>query len=204
MDNLVYDKSIVLIGPLCTGKTTTAEILFTYNEFKDFEYVSLDSEASKYYNEVGLDYEEEEKLYSIKDHKEWLKYRIPYNFQILKKVINDVQLPSIIDLGGWDTITSNKKDSEELKELLGRFKNVVLLIPSSDSKKSIKILEERWQKDQRGKYEIGSECDIINCYQLNDTMNDELATITVYTENKLPLEIADEILELIKTARKTY
>ena len=47
------------------------------------------------------------------------------------------------------------------------------------------------------KSKIGNIYDKVNWYLLNDSLNNDLATITVYTENKSPEEITDEIIELI-------
>lgn len=75
--------------------------------------------------------------------------------------------------------------------LLSKFSNVVLLTPSEDKEESIAILNER-----KGIKSESSE-DFDNRHFVNMPCNYELATITQYTKDKLPDQIADEILEQI-------
>ena len=79
----------------------------------------------------------------------------------------------------------------EMKSLISRFKNVILLIPSENKEESVAILNER-----KG-IKSGSRQDFDNRHFIDMPCNYELATIIEYTKDKTPEHISNEIINQI-------
>ena len=83
-----------------------------------------------------------------------------------------------------------------MRKMCVQFKNIILLLPSKDNEKSRKILAER------RKIKLGSHRDQDNWHFITSPNNYELATNTLYEENKTPEDITQEILQLVKYKQK--
>ena len=76
----------------------------------------------------------------------------------------------------------------EIKNLISRFENVILLMPSKDKEESLVILNKRKGiEEDSHKYRD-------NKHFVNMSCNYELATLTIYTKDKTPNQIVDEII----------
>ncbi|MBQ3142793.1 MAG: hypothetical protein IJB82_04730 [Bacilli bacterium] len=188
----IYEESIILIGPLNAGKSTITKELE-----KRFEMPSIhfDNMADIYMPMFGFEKKEAVEKYKSNNIEDYIKYKEPFRFKFVSHMITSLDRPTILDFGAEDTLFFGE-NREIIKEMLSRFKNVIQILPTSNPSESLKILEDRWQSD-RSEYKIGNIYDKVNWYLLNDSLNNDLATITVYTENKSPEEITDEIIELI-------
>lgn len=196
MENLeVFEKSIILIGPLSTGKTTIANILKTR---LDMAHYSMDGLGRESLENYGYNKQMISILYKSKSYTTLMRYIQKYYYLYLKDIIEGLKIPTVLELGAYDTIPSSPKGKEEIKNCFEKFENVVLLLPSSDPVRSLEVLRNRWDSHLRNKkYEIGSFEDMINWYLLNNDINESLATIVVYTDNKTEYEVADEIVDMI-------
>ena len=151
--------------------------------------------ADIYMPMFGFEKKEAVEKYKSNNIEDYIKYKEPFRFKFVSHMITSLDRPTILDFGAEDTLFFGE-NREIIKEMLSRFKNVIQILPTSNPSESLKILEDRWQSD-RSEYKIGNIYDKVNWYLLNDSLNNDLATITVYTENKSPEEITDEIIELI-------
>ena len=170
---LVFSESIILIGPMRTGKSTIAKML---SKKTGMPNISLDNRkyyTKGFYETVDLDYQKK------------------YELELAKSILLGINEPSIIDFGAGHSVYENPDMFEELKKNLAYFNNVVLILPSSDMTESINILNER------RKIPIMSELDKDNWHFLTFKGNEELATVIVYTNNKTPEDVSNEVLELI-------
>ena len=172
---LIFSESIILIGPMGTGKSTIAKVL---SEKTGMPNISLDNR--KYYPKG---------FYENTD----FDYQKKYELELANRILSGINEPSIIDFGAGHSVYENPEMFEELKKTLDYFRNVVLILPSSNMAESINILNER------RKFSIMSESDKENWRFLTFKGNEELATIIVYTNNKTPEDVSNEVLELISS-----
>ena len=97
----------------------------------------------------------------------------------------------IVDFGAGHSVYDDREIFERIKSMLKPFKNIVLLLPDKDEEKSLNIMKSRSTGDIRdNKKFFESPC------------NKELATITVYGNNRQPLEIAEEVMQCIKNRKE--
>lgn len=176
----VLVNSIILIGPMGVGKSTIAEELY---EKTKLPKISLDDR-----NFLSSIYSQREKFDNFKD----------FEFYLTTRVLSGINQPTVIDFGAGHSIYENPLMFIEMKKFLSKFKNVVFLIPSQDKEISLNIVNQRLTKKRN-----------VNKQQLNDnrhfvysSCNESLATITEYTFNKSPEEIANDIIEQIHELQK--
>lgn len=176
----VLVNSIILIGPMGVGKSTIAEELY---EKTKLPKISLDDR-----NFLSSIYSQREKFDNFKD----------FEFYLTTRVLSGINQPTVIDFGAGHSIYENPLMFIEMKKFLSKFQNVVFLIPSQDKEISLNIVNQRLTKKRN-----------VNKQQLNDNRhfvyspcNESLATITEYTFNKSPEEIANDIIEQIHELQK--
>ena len=171
----LYTDSIILIGPSGAGKSTVAE------ELRKITYLprlSLDRIANADRRNGVM------RNFNSPDE---------YNLSLIQKVL-DVAVkegaPGIVDFGAGHSVYRSKEIFEKVKKLLSNFDNVVLLLPSENIEESIDIMAKR----STGDYSTNREFILSPC-------NKELATMTVYGNNRTPEEIAKDILDRIKDSK---
>ncbi len=98
----------------------------------------------------------------------------------------------VIDMGGGSTVHEHDDQLERVKRVLAPYRNVVLLLPYPDREASLEFLDRRtgWGDKERN----------VNRNILEHRSNYQLATMTVYTAERSPEEIAEEILEMIQAS----
>ena len=173
IDQNILEKSIILIGPMGSGKSTIANLLCKkYN----MPHISLDSRE-----QLSNLYERRHDFDSFKK----------FEFFLTGKVLTNLLEPTIIDFGAGHSIYEDVVMFLEMKSLISRFKNVILLIPSENKEESVAILNER-----KG-IKSGSRQDFDNRHFIDMPCNYELATIIEYTKDKTPEHISNEIINQI-------
>ena len=118
-----------------------------------------------------------------------------YNAFMIKTQLERAEkigIPGIVDFGAGHSVYDDEVVFEYVKKLLGKFQNVVLLLPTQDLEKSLQILASRSTGDYSPNRKfITSPC------------NRELATITIYENGRKPDEIAEEIIRIIDSRNKS-
>ena len=170
----IKDNTIILIGPIGTGKSTIAQILLS--RIEGIQRLSLDSKV-----QFGSFYKKRRSFHNYKN----------FDFALTGTVLSTLKTPCVIDFGAIHSVYSDEFLREKMKEICSQFRNVILLLPSNDNNKSRRILLERRNAT------ICSRHDSANWHFLIAPNNYELATDIIYEEGKSPEEIAEEILELI-------
>ena len=172
----LYDESIILIGPSGAGKSTVAEEL---TKIIHLPRLCLDS-ISNNDRRSGF--------------KRFFRNADEYNAFLIKTQIERAEkfgLPGVVDFGAGHSVYDDKEIFGDVKKRLSKFKNIVLLLPTEDLEKSLKILASR----STGDYSTNRKFITSSC-------NRELATIIVYENGKKPSEIATEIVRIIDSRNK--
>lgn len=175
LPDIVKNNTIILIGPMGTGKSTVAKLL--ENQIEGMHRISLDNKDL-----LKMLYEKERKFRDFKN----------FEFMLTGTVLSSLKKPYIIDFGAGHSVYEDKNLREQMKKMCAQFKNIILLLPSMDKEKSREVLAER------RKIKLDSHKDQDNWHFITSPNNYELATNTLYEENKTPEDISREILQLVK------
>ena len=172
----LYEESIILIGPSGTGKSTVAEELRKKTGMKR---LCLDVIANRA-RDTGF-------MNNFKNADEFNSYMISETLERVKKEGSY----GIVDFGAGHSVYDDQEIFEKVKSMLKPFKNIVLLLPDKDEEKSLNIMKSRATGDIRDNKKF-----------FESPSNKELATITVYGNNRQPLEIAEEVMQCIKNRKE--
>lgn len=178
---------IILIGPINTGKSTLGKLL---SHSLNLPQYSLDKIKWAYYEEIGYDPDFAKKLSDQVGF--WAKYMYWKEFECycVERVLSD-HSNCIIDFGGGHSVYEIDTHFARVEKVLKPYRNVILILPSSDQEESIQILNERrCRKAPAGDLEI-------NAHFIRHHSNYDLAKHIVYTKGKSPEETRDEILDFV-------
>ena len=187
------NSDIILIGPIGSGKTTVAEILYTRTMLP---HCSLDLLRWQYFEEIGYDRGIAHEKYISGGFWGLYQYWKPFEAHAVKRVMEDFR-ECIFDLGGSQTVYEEDELFEQIRELFEPYPHVVLIIPSPDKEESIHILHERniyASEEQRS----------VNELLVNNHSNYDLAKHIVYTKDKTPEQTTDEVLQWVISNGWTY
>ena len=171
-NNEVYDKSIILIGPSGAGKSSVAEELskITHMPRLSLDRISYDARKSGLRDQ--FDGEDSFNNYMIRTCLE-------------KTLISGT--PGVADFGAGHSVYNDEEIFRGIKEILSKFKNIVLLLPTPDIDTSLEIMARR----STGEYDHNEQFIRSHC-------NRDLATMVVYENGRTPREVAEGILKQIE------
>ena len=175
---------IVLIGPFAAGKTTLGHLLA---EKLGLPQVSLDDLCYGYYAEIGWNEQTAKQIYAQEGGDAFDDYTNSFEPHGVEQVLARHR-GCVIDFGGSHTLYNNPERFARVQKALAPYPNVVLLLPSSDPDKSLRVLKER-RRSEYLEYSIYHPCNPI------------LAKHTVYTEARSLEQVRDEILERVQLPR---
>lgn len=172
MNDKLYTESIILIGPSGAGKSTIAEEL---SRKLNIPRLCLDRIANRA-RQTGF-------TRKFKNADEFNSFMIS---EVIKKAKQD-NIPGVVDFGAGHSVYDDNEIFEIVRNQLKPFKNIVLLLPSRDETLSLNIMANRSTGDTRD-----------NLKFLRSSCNRELATMTIYGNDRTPSDIASEIISRIK------
>ncbi|MGN1270108.1 MAG: hypothetical protein ACI4UU_04490 [Clostridia bacterium] len=175
LPDVVKRKTIILIGPMGTGKSTIAKLLKTQIDGMD---------------RIGLD--NKDQLEGLYKRRRNFKNFKNFEFMLTGTILSSLDRPYIIDFGAGHSIYEDKRLKEQLQRMCANFSNVILLLPSENKEESRRILAERRN------FAYKSHKDQNNWHFITASDNYNLATHIIYEENKTPEEVAKEIVKLIQ------
>lgn len=194
---------IILIGPVCTGKSTLAPLLADHLEVPQ---VSLDQISLTYLEELGDGEAAFGNIQQELNHGEATLRNVqqgflatyrqwePFFASAMERLLSK-HFDRIIDLGAGHSHYQDHGLFQRVHQALAPYHNIVLVLPSPDLDLSVQILKER-SLSQRGYDWIADGYDFIE-HWVKDRCNHELATLTVYTQDKTPQQTCDEILQCV-------
>jgi shikimate kinase len=183
--------TIILIGPLGAGKTSVGHLLA---EKLDLPLCSVDNVRWAYYQKAGYDKTLASQITaSDQGIQGVLRYSKPFEAQMVEKVLADHH--GIIDFGASNSVYDDKDLFARIENALAPYPNVILLLPSPDMNESVEILKNRLTRKltEAGK-EFTDELFELNEYFVKHPSNHQLAKLVIYTKDKTPEIICDELV----------
>lgn len=170
----IKDNTIILIGPMGTGKSTIAKLLA--GKIESGERLAVDSRGQ--FEEL---YKKEKSFRNFKN----------FEFALIGTIVSSLKTPCVIDFGAGHSVYEDPILRAKMQKICSQFKNIILLLPSKDNETSRRVLLERRN------FKPGSHKDKDNWHFITAPNNYELATDIIYEEGRSPEEISEEILERI-------
>ena len=176
-------KDIILIGPVGAGKSTIGKLL---SEKLGFPQASLDDIRWEIYKEreCGYDFELADKIEEEKGFLGLYRYWKPFEAYSVERVLK-LYSGHIHDFGAGQSVYENEELFKKVQKNLDPYPNIVLLLPSENKERCLQILFERTKFEH-------------NSLFINNSSNQKLAKIIVYTDGKNLKEIMEEIIRKIK------
>jgi len=180
-------SSLILIGPIMTGKSTLGNLVA---EKLGRKHIRLDELRWEYYKEIGYDEALAARIRAEGEVFELYRYWQPFHAHAVERVLADYPNDCVIDFGGGHSVYEDASLLARAEQALVPFANVVLILPSPDKAESIQILRQRFQQEATRLYKL---LEILTSHHSNS----DLAKITIYTNDKSPEQISEEILSKI-------
>ena len=187
---------LILIGPMHAGKSTVAALLA---ERWGVRRICMDDVRWDYYREIGYDESRQKQAYERGGFAGMVAYWKPFEAHAVERLLADVAAGPpgakgcVIDFGAGHSVYEDPALLARVHKALTPHA-VVLLLPSSDPEESIAILRAR--RDALHPQLIGTPTDV-NEHFVRHPSNGRLAKFTVYTGNRTPEQIVEEIANLI-------
>jgi shikimate kinase len=194
------DTTIVLIGPISTGKSTIGALLA---EKLGIPQYAVDDHRWDYYKEIGYNEAEAERI--VKSEAGMLgllHYWKPFEAYAVERVLA-TQSNCVIDFGAGHSVYEDPLLFQRVQTALEPFSHVILILPAPDLDLSVAILNARFAALlQREVGEVNPDLLKLNETFTRHPSNHQLAKMTIYTEGKTPDETVEEIIKKLKSLPK--
>ncbi|MBY0198232.1 shikimate kinase [Priestia megaterium] len=176
---------IILIGPMCAGKTTVGEKVATKLNIPQY---SMDDMRFSYYQEIGFSKETQQNIREKQGFQGLYAYWKPFEAYAVKRILEDYK-HAVIDFGAGHSVYEDMGLFQQIEKILKPYQSLVLLLPSADREESIQILHQRLHQitDDKDVFEL-------NKHFVTHSSNYKLAKQTIYTKGKSADTIAEEII----------
>lgn len=181
-------SEIFLIGPIGSGKSTIAELLYMRTML---QHCSMDLLRWVYFEEIGYDRELARARYTQEGIWGLYRYWKPFEAYAVKRMLEDYR-ECIYDFGGSQTVYEDDELFKQVSDLFTPYPHVILLLPSPDQDESIRILNSRNTYDTNDQRHI-------NEHFIRHHSNYDLAKHIVYTKDRSPEATCDEILQWVRS-----
>ncbi len=183
---------IVLIGPICAGKSTIGKVLA---EKLGLPQVELDEIRWDYYKEIGYDVAKAKEIADSEGMIALLQYWKPYEAYAVEQVLA-THSNCIIDFGAGHSVYEDDSLFARVQAALAPLPYVILILPSPDLEESTAILNARFEELlQREVGTVDSGLLKLNEQFVKHPSNHKLAKMVVYTQGKTPESTTAEIIE---------
>ena len=179
--------NVILMGPIGVGKSTIAKIIA---ERTGKPFVDLDEQRSRFYAETDYSDKKAERRYLLKGIQGWYRYQKPYELYSVRRILEESR-DSIIAFGGGQSVYEDEEQQAEFYKLMAPVEHSFLLLPFPDVDASLKLLSQRIEKD---------ELKLNRIFIYSETSRSAAKHI-IYTGEKTPNQVADEIMGILESSR---
>ena len=189
-------KSIlVLIGPMCAGKSTLAKLLA---ERLDVPRIELDEVRQRFYHEIGYDEKHASKIVGDEGMMGLITYWKPFEAHAVERALEEFKT-CVMDFGAGHSVYENNELFSRVENALKPHKHVILILPSPDLDRSVEIVNQRFSELLvREVGRVDSELLELNELFVRHPSNRVLAKKIFYTDGKKTEETCQEILDWIQ------
>jgi shikimate kinase len=184
-------SGIILIGPICVGKSTLAALLAARLALPRIE---VDELRWHYFEQTAYSKDEARRIHAAEGNLGVLRYSKPFEAQMVAAILRD-HPDAVIDFGAGHSVYDDPADFARVQAALAPFERVVLVLPCADPDEAIAILNARFRALlEREGVEPSDEYMQMNADFVRSPCNAQLAKLTVYTEGKTAEQTCAEII----------
>jgi shikimate kinase len=181
---------VVLIGPISAGKSTLSKLIA---EKLGIPCRHMDQVRIRYYKEIGFDDDLAQQILKKDGFLGLYRYWKPFEAHAVERLLSENE-EAVIDFGGGHSVYEDDTLFTRVQEVMAPYPYVILILPSPDKERSIKILNERTGGVVSGGFDF-------HRHFVTHHSNYDLAKHIVYTEGKTPEDTCSEIVEFITGGR---
>jgi len=182
---------VILIGPIGAGKSTLSKLIA---EKLGIPSRHMDQVRVRYYKEIGYDDDLAQQILNKDSFLGLYRYWKPFEAHAVERLLSENE-EVVIDFGGGHSVYEDDALFARVQKALAPYPYVILILPSPDKEKSVKILNERTGG-------VVSEGFDFHEHFVTHHSNYDLAKHIIYTEGKTPEETCAEIVEIITSGRQ--
>jgi shikimate kinase len=181
---------IILIGPMCSGKSTIAQLVAMRLGIPRY---ALDELRWAYYQACGFDLAISSEIGEREGMVGMMRYWKPFEAYAVERVVAE-HADGVIDFGAGHSVQNDAALFKRVKDALAGC-HVILLLPSPNPDEAIEVLNQRLTHLLMT--EVGMVDPIalaINAQFAQHPCNYQLATHVLYTNGKTPDETCQELI----------
>jgi len=184
--------TVVLIGPIGTGKSTVAALLA---ERMGVPRHPMDDDRWRYYEEIGYSKETEKTLREGEGFSALARYWKPFEAHAVERILEEHR-DCVIDFGAGHSVYDDAEQFTRVERALADYAHVVLLLPSPDLDRSVGLLRERTRTF------MGWD-GVIDGFDWHEHFvkhpsNHRLAKKVVYSEGKTAEQTCEDVLAAVR------
>jgi shikimate kinase len=184
------ETTIVLIGPICAGKSSVAKILAAKLGLPQY---TMDDLRWELFADTDYDKNVARQLHEAGDTLGRLEYMKPFEAVAVERIVAEKR-GGVIDFGAGHSVYEDEELLGRVERALAPVEYVILLLPSPDPDESTRVLNARFRELlDREVGQVDEKLLALNEHFVRHPSNRRLAKLVVYTGGKTAEETAEEI-----------
>jgi shikimate kinase len=185
----VEETTIILIGPICAGKSSVAELLAAKLGLPQH---AIDDLRWGLFADTDYDKNVARQLHEAGDTLGRLEYMKPFEASAVERIV--VEKRGVIDFGAGHSVYEDEELLARVEQALAPVDHVILLLPSPDADESTRVLNARFRELlEREVGQVDEKLLALNEHFVRHPSNQRLAKLIVYTEGRTVEQTAEEI-----------
>jgi shikimate kinase len=184
------ETTIVLIGPICAGKSSVAKILAAKLGLPQY---TMDDLRWELFADTDYDKNVARQLHEAGDTLGRLEYMKPFEAVAVERIVAEKR-GGVIDFGAGHSVYEDEELLGRVERALAPVEYVILLLPSPDPDESTRVLNARFRELlDREVGQVDEKLLALNEHFVRHPSIRRLAKLVVYTGGKTAEETAEEI-----------